>query len=273
MQFASLPFGYMIVVRLRTRFRVVSFFLTEWIPLALALKLAYRASFWLTILMLAGNFTAYECGHFFNDLADSAIDVNGDHLEGRKIGVAGFILSHFLVFIVVVAVVFYAKGPRFALTYATLSVLVLLAFLWHTTRWPRSFRFLRLFSFAFLYLYKFAPVIVPQVPITDALWILAGMFFCWGFWRVLFYTMVKFGGPLTASGDDFDPLRLLHLTSLVIGAPLLLSGWFSTPRNIATTVLWFVYAAIAILRTGTQLTNWRLTPEQFLGKGPKRAGG
>lgn len=266
MQLASLPFGYMIVVRLRTRFRVVSFFLTEWIPLALALKIAYGASFWFTLLMLAGNFTAYECGHFFNDLADSAKDINGDHLEGRGIGVVGFVLSHLIVFLTVVAGVCFVKGFRFALTYAALSVLVLLAFLWHTTRWPRSFRFLRLFSFACLYLYKFAPVVVPLVPLTDALWILAGLFFCWGLWRVLFYTLVKFGGPLTAIGGDFDPLRLLHLTSLVVCAPLLLSGWFKTPRNAATTVLWLAYAGLAILRTGIQLSGWRLTREHWLRK-------
>lgn len=259
MQLASLPFGYMFVVRLRTRSRMVSFFLTEWLPLTIALRVAYGASVWFTILMLAGNFTAYECGHFYNDLADSAKDPNGDHLEGRQIGVAGFVISHLVVFLAVVASVFYMKGLRFAVTYAVLSVLVLLAFFWHTTRWPRGFRFFRIFSFAFLYLYKFAPVVVPQVPLTDAVWILSSLFFCWGLWRVLFYTMVKFGGPLTSQGDDFDPLRLLHLTSLLICAPLLLSGWMSTPRSIASSTLWLVYACIACLRTGFQLSGWRLT--------------
>lgn len=259
MQLASLPFGYMFVVRLRARFRIVSFFLTEWLPLALALKFGYAASFWFTILLLAGNFTAYECGHFFNDLADSAKDPNGDHLEGRRIGVAGFVVSHLAVFLAVVLAVIFMKGLRFALTYTALSLLVLLAFLWHTTRWPRSFRFLRIFSFAFLYLYKFAPVVVPQVALSDAMWILAALFFCWGLWRVLYYTVMKFGDRAISRDGDFDPHRLLHLTSLLICAPLLLGGWMSAPRYTASTVLWLSYAAISGLRSGVQLTNWRLT--------------
>lgn len=264
MQLASLPFGYMCVVRLRTRFRIVSFFLTEWLPLALVLKVAYAASFWFTILMLAGNFTVYECGHLFNDLADSANDPNGDHLEGRTIGAVGFLISHLVLFSAIVLIVLYIKGTRFAITYAALSLLLLLAFLWHTTRWPRSFRFFRLFTFAFLYLYKLAPVVVPQVPLTDAVWILVALFFCWGLWRVLFYTLVKFGGPLTSGGADFDPLRLLHLTSLAICAPLLLAGWMSTPRSTASSLLWIVYMAIAGLRTGLQLTPWKLTRAHWL---------
>lgn len=259
MQLASFPFGYMFVVRLRTRFRIVSFFLTEWLPLALALKIAFAASFWFTILLLAGNFTAYECGHFFNDLADSAKDPNGDHLEGRKIGIAGFVTSHLVVFLAVLATVVWIKGAGFALTYAVLSLLVLLAFLWHTTRWPRSFRFLRIFSFAFLYLYKFAPVVIPQVPLIDALWILTSLFFCWGLWRVLYYTVMKFGDKAISRSGDFDPLRLLHLTSLIICAPLLLGGWMSTPRCAASSVLWLTYAALSAVRTSVQLTNWRLT--------------
>lgn len=263
MQLASFPFGYMFVVRLRTRFRIISFFLTEWLPLAVALKVAYGVSFWFTVLMLAGNFSLYECGHFFNDLADSANDTNGDHLQGRRIGVAGFVISHAALFLAVVATVFLVKGPRFALTFAVLSILVLLAFLWHTTRRPRSFRFLRIFTFALLYLYKFAPVVVPQVPLTDALWVLCALFFCWGLWRVLFYTLVKFGGSLTSRGDDFDPFRLLHLTSLAICAPLFLSGWMSTPRETASTMIWLIYAAIAGLRTGVQLTHWKLTPSHW----------
>lgn len=263
MQLASLPFGYMFVVRLRTRFRIVSFFLTEWLPLALALTVAYGASFWFTILMLAGNFSLYECGHFFNDLADSSSDPNGDHLEGRQIGVAGFVISHVLLFLGIVAATFFLKGFQFGLTYAILAVLLLLVFFWHTTRRPRSFLFLRIFTFACLYLYKFAPIVVPQIPLADALWILSSLFLCWGLWRVLFYTLVKFGKILTSSGGDFDPFRLLHLTSLVICAPLLLSGWMSTPRTTASTVIWLTYAAIAVLRTSLQLTSWKLTPAHW----------
>jgi hypothetical protein len=253
----------MFVVRLRTRFRIISFFLTEWLPLAVALKVAYGVSFWFTILMLAGNFSLYECGHFFNDLADSSSDPNGDHLEGRQIGVAGFVISHLLLFLAVVAATFFLKGFGFALTYAILAVLLLLVFFWHTTRWPKGFRFLRIFTFACLYLYKFAPIVVPQVPLADALWILSSLFLCWGLWRVLFYTLVKFGGNLTSRGDDFDPFRLLHLTSLMICAPLLLSGWMSTPQATASTMIWLIYAVIAGLRTGVQLTDWKLTPAHW----------
>jgi 4-hydroxybenzoate polyprenyltransferase len=70
MWLANLPFGYMYVVRLRTPVRAISLVLLEWVPVALALKLVYSASLWITASMLAGNFALYECGYLINDLAD-----------------------------------------------------------------------------------------------------------------------------------------------------------------------------------------------------------
>jgi len=248
----------MCIVRLRTPARVASFVLTEWVPVALVLTVVYSSQLWVTFLMLVGNFALYECGYLVNDLADSVSEPNGDHLEGRQVNLAVFWTSHLSFFAIVIAVLYFARGGKFALTYGTLAVLVLMGFLWHTSRRPRSLRFLRIFTFAILYLYKFSPVVVPQVPLKDAQWLLVAIFLCWGLWRFVFYILGKLGGPETCHGQDFDPLRLLHPMSLFLCAPLLLAGGFGSLSSRASTLLWIIYAGVAVLRSSFQLSQWKL---------------
>jgi len=260
----------MYVVRLRTPVRAISLLLTEWLPLALALKIAYSASFWLSILMLAGNFALYECGYFVNDLADSASDPNGDHLEGRRINSWTFVGSHLFVLLLVTATLFILKGARFAITYSSLAALVLLVFFWHTSRRPRSLRFLRIFTFGALSLYKFVPVVIPWVSLADAQTVLLVLFFCWGLWRIISYTLIKFGNKqLTSQGQDFDPLRLFHVLSLVLCAPLFLVVRSNGPSARAALVIWITYMGLALLRTGYQLSTWKLTQAHYLGERAK----
>jgi hypothetical protein len=272
-QLADLPFGYMYTVRLRTPVRAISLMLAEWLPLALALKLAYSARFCLSIVMLAGNFVLYECGYFINDLADSASDPNGDHLEGRRIHVTVFFATHLLVFLLVTIGLFVLRGPRFAVTYSTLAILVLLIFLWHTTRWPRKFRFLRIFTFAALSLYKFCPVLIPFLSFGDAFTVLIALFFGWGLWRVITYSLIKFGDKqLTSKGQDFDPFRLFHLLSLAVGAPLFIVFHSNGPSGKAALVIWLTYMGLALLRTGYQLTDWKLTQAHYLRRSRESGG-
>ncbi|HEY1804606.1 MAG TPA: hypothetical protein VGG45_08995 [Terracidiphilus sp.] len=122
---------------------------------------------------------------------------------------------------------------------------------------------MRIFTFALLYIYKFAPVVFPQVPRGDAQWILTSIFLCWGLWRFVFYVLVKFGGPETTHGQDFDPLRLLHPVSLVVCAPLILAGGLETPSSKASILLLLIYATIAALRTSFQLTQWSLAQSDW----------
>lgn len=265
MQLADFPFGYMYAVRLRTPVRAVSLVLAEWLPLALALKLAYSASFWLSVVMLAGNFALYEIGYLVNDLADSASDPNGDHLGDRRINIPLFMGTHVILFLVVTTTLFFVKSTRFAITYSVLAVLVLLVFFWHTSRRPRGLRFLRLFTFAALSLYKFVPAIVPWLSLADSQTVLVAMFFCWGFWRDISYTLIKFGKKeLTSQGQEFDPYRLFHLLSLLLCAPLLLAISPAGPAGKAALVIWITYIGLALFRTGYQLTNWRLTQSHYL---------
>lgn len=263
MWLANLPFGYMYIVRLRTPSRAASLILAEWVPVTIALTLVYSAPLWLIAVMLAVNFAVYESGYFINDIADSAAEPNGDHLEGRRINTAVFFGSRIAMFLIAVAILIFAKGPRFALTYATLSILVLAGFIWHTSRRPKRLRFLRIFTFTLLYLYKFAPIVIPLVPLSDATWILTSLFLCWGLWRVIFYILGKFGGSNTSRGQDFDPIRLLHPMSLLICGPLLLANGFHSPFAKASCLIWLSYTMLAALRSAFQLTNWRLIQADY----------
>jgi|GEM_PF-6447429 hypothetical protein len=254
----DLPFGYIFIVRLRTRLRIASFFLAEWIPIVFALTLAYSSNWVLTVMMLAGNSCIYECGYLVNDLADSAAEPNGDHLEGRRVNYGIFLSSHTALFGSVMALLLWKRGIYFIALYAILSLSVLLLFVWHTTRWPKQIRFLRIFTFTTLYLYKFSPIVVPQVPLPDAAWILTSLFFCWGLWRMVFYVLMKFGSSTSSGKNEFDTNRILHPLSLIACAPMFLVGMSQSPAHKAGGIVWVVYALIAGLRSGFQQTPWHL---------------
>lgn len=263
MQFFSLPFGYMYFVRLRkTPSRFISFFFTEWLPLLLVLHIVYSANLLFTLLLQVGSFTVYESGYFFNDLADSTADPGGDNLAGRRISVLQFALSHVLSFLIIFAIVVHFRGIGFALQFTYLTFAVLVIFIWHTTRRPRAIRFLRIFTFIMLNLYKFIPVIIAFVPLPDVPWLLAALFFCWGFWRSVFYIIRKFGHEEFNDMNSCDPLRLMHIISLVGCAPLLLMVGWSTQSGRASCMLWVTYVLIASLRFLFQLSPWKLTPDQ-----------
>lgn len=257
MWLANFPFLYTYVVRLRSLASAANIVLCEWFPVALILKLFYSASLGITFLMLAGNFMLYECGYLLNDLADSSADPHGRHFEARRVNVPFFYSSRLAIFAIVLSIVWVTKGTRFATIYLMLVFLLLMGFLWHTSRRPRKLHFLRIFTFALLQLYKAAPIVIPQVPMTDAAWILTAIFFCWGLWRFVAYVLTKFGVDPMTRGRDFDPLRLLHPMSLVICGPLLLT-MHGDPLRSATAVLWLVYVGVAAIRSSFQLSKWKV---------------
>lgn len=263
MSLVDFPFGYMYVVRLRTPIRALSLMLTEWVPIMLVLTWVYHANILITVLMVIGNFTLYECGYYVNDLADSSLEPNGDHLEGRLINPPVFYSTRIALFLCITAILLHTYGLVFALKFSILSFFVLLGFLWHTSRRPRRFRFLRIFTFAFLCLYKFAPVIVPWTESHDAAWILMVIFFCWQLWRVISYTLIKFGRDDIGSHGDYDPLRLLHLASLFVCAFLLLGGGYSNTCFKTSILIWSYYATVAVFRSGFQLTKWQLVQSDW----------
>ena len=235
--------------------------------LTLALRIAYSVSIWLSIAMLAGNFAVYECGYLVNDLADSTSDPNGDHLEGRRIDLPLFLGSHLLLFGIVTAGLFVVKGERFAVTYSSLAIGVLLVFLWHTSRKPRRVRFLRIFTFAALSLYKFVPAVIPWLSLGESETVLVALFFCWGLWRVVSYSLIKFGDKrLTSQGQDFDPYRIFHLLSLLLCAPLFIVIRATGPSGRAALVIWLTYMGLSLSRTAYQLTAWKLTQSKYLGE-------
>lgn len=260
---ADFPFGYMYAVRLRTPLRALSLLLTDWVPLVLVLTCIYRANAWLIVLMVMGNFALYECGYYVNDLADSSREPNGDHLEGRHINSFVFYSSRLALFLCITALLFHDRGAAFALRSSVSSACVLFGFLWHTSRRPRAIRFVRIFTFTFLSLYKFAPIVIPWVDLHDALWIVSACFFSWHLWRVISYTLIKFGRHDIGSHGDYDPQRLLHLMSLLVCAPLLLSGGYGNAGLKASGLIWSYYAVIAVSRSGFQLTQWKQAPSNW----------
>jgi len=245
----NLPLVYTYVTRVGDRRGLITHLAHGWIPLIVVLNIVYFSHVWLTLIMLIGLQSLYECGYLINDTADSAVEPGGNRLNDRRIDLAKFWSLRLLVFMVVAVVLLMERGIRFAVEFAVPSVLVFAVLWWHTTRRPRRFRYLRIWTFAILAIYKFSPAVLPQIPLADAQLLLLALFLCSGVERIVFYTLEKFGEAVDDVGGraDRELVKLADIT-LIIFAPLLISTHWSIAYRKASCILWLWYASIALLR-------------------------
>lgn len=256
MRLIELPFAYTYLSRLKNYRGLVGYITREWIPLIVTLQIFYSAKWWLSSIMFMGFLSVYECGYLVNDLARTAEERGGNRVDRLQINVVPFWFSHMFVFAAVVGILFLLRGRLFAMSFAGLGMLVLGILLFHSSRWTRSVPFLRIFTFAVLAVYKFAPVVIPQVPFADGQSLLMAVFLCYGFARVIVYGLRKFGdsGSQTTVERFFG---LFECIALMTFGPILFASRWESPRAQAVTLIWGLYCAVAASLLGLHLLRMK----------------
>ncbi len=217
-----LPLGYTYRSRLHTYRGIVAFALSEVVPLTLCLTLIYHVPLWLVSLMFLGYLSFYECGYFWNDIADSATEPGGDRLSERSLSLRVFVFIRVVLLGLVSVAVCYTRGLGSMFSFDLTSVCLVLLLIIHTSCSVRNIPFLRLTSFAALAFYRYLPELLPLLPWETAISLLTAVFLSWGLSRVLVYALRKYGdAEARASCESSQPL--LRAVLSVVFAPLFLT--------------------------------------------------
>jgi len=244
MQLIDFPFAYTYLTRLKNYRAVCTVAMYEWTPLAIVLKLIYDVDVGFIALMLAGWLALYECGYVINDQSDSSREMGGDRLQGFRINTRRFWISHALVFTTSLGTIWILYGEKTTAVFASVCAIVFCVFLFHTSQWVRRVRFLRIATFSTLAMYKFAPLILPSVPVFDSQLILMATFLCYGFPRVVVYALRKFGhSDNSVAAERSGPL--LGWASTIAFGPLLLAQRWDTSYARAVALIWLCYGITA----------------------------
>lgn len=259
MRLTELPFAYTYLSRLGNYRAVAGYVAHEWFPLIITLWIAYSVPLWITAVMFFGFLSIYELGYLVNDLSESACEPGGNRIEDLRIkdlriNVLLFSFCHIFAFMLVAGLLFWFKGPGFAMRYSGLGVLVFGILLLHSSRLTRRIRFLRIFTFTVLAVYKFAPIVLPQVSWPDGQLLLMAVFLCYGFPRVIVYTVRKFGEP-EAQATMQESFRGFQLAGLIAFAPILITVRLETRDAIAFTLIFALYFVICVSSFGLHLVR------------------
>ncbi len=258
MRLIELPFAYIFRTRLKNYRSLIGYVAREWVPLIITLQVAYSAQWWLCSAMFIGFLSLYECGYLVNDLLDLGDEPGGNRIERLQIRLLPFWFSHLFVFASVTGMLFLIRGARFGLNFAGLGAMVFGVLLIHSVRSVRSVPFLRIFTFTILAVYKFAPVVVPQVPLADGQTLLMAVFLCYGFPRAMFYAIRKLGNSESRTAVERS-FVFFECAALIVFGPILVTVRWETPRETAISLIWVLYCATAALFLGLNLLRLRFS--------------
>jgi hypothetical protein len=257
----ELPFGYTYLSRLKNYRALVGYLTREWIPLIVTLQVAYSAEWWVSIVMFLGFLSLYECGYLVNDIADSSNELGGNRIKGLRINGLLFWLSHLFVFVFAAGLLWLIRGQRFAANFAGLGVLVCGVLMLHTSLSTRRFRFLRISTFTVLAVYKFAPIVLPQVSFAGGQSLLMAVFLCYGFPRVIVYGLRKFGdAEARRTVEEF--FRWFEFAGLVCFGPILATARLETREAMAVTLIFALYCIISGLFMGLHLVRVKFSRQR-----------
>jgi hypothetical protein len=257
MTISCFPLFYTYKIRSNSLLSLISIVACDWAPIVVALIFFYHVNLIEVLIMTLANYIVYECGYYIND----KFDVSGDHVGRTKLlkSVNGtcFFSIHILIFLLLAILLKVALKETIVINFIFLSVCVLVVMLWHTSRIPKDYKYTRIFSFIFLQLYKYSPIILPLIGINSGVPLMITIFACWGAWRTIAYILVKFSVSHESSNLNIDQNRILHVFSLVTITPIFLAMMVCHKRGELTMVLG-IYACISLLRSAFQMTKWKV---------------
>jgi hypothetical protein len=243
----NIPIAYTFKTRVGNYRALLGYLVFEVVPLLLAAQLSGRDAVGILLLYILW-LDVYEIGYVFNDLKDQ--DTDGESNRTGSVHGSWFLatLSRLLFATVLSFAVAHHLGWRTALSSALLNGVLLLILLLHSSNLVRRCFPGRLLTFTALAIYKYAPVLIPGLPIENAVAALAAIFVFYGLGRILNYTLRKFG---RADVSEVPHAQLkIQLGVLLIVAPLVLLPWHASECGILmreVKVLWCYFSAVAAL--------------------------
>lgn len=245
------PLIYTYHTRLKTYRGLLDFAVRDVLIVIAVASAAFDTSWLLMLVAYVGHLALYECGYLINDSSESAKEPGGGRLK-ETVEQRRFWMLRLAVLGVAAAMLWLGAGAAVMAQYVGWSFAVLGLLLVHTRL--SDYEYWRIFSFAWLALFKYAPVVVPLIGWSNAQPVLIAVFLCYGMPRVLIYTLRKFGSQsvqatIESRGSTFQVLTLLLL------APFL----WQTPAGEVThlgAVLQLTWSFYATVWVASNLARW-----------------
>lgn len=243
----NIPIAYTFKTRIGNYRALLGYFVFEVVPLLLAAELSGGDPVGIVLLYILW-LDVYEIGYVFNDLKDQNTEGELNRTGSARGSWFLAILSRLLFATVISIAVAHHLGWRTALSSSLLNGVLLVILLLHSSNLVRRCFPGRLLTFSALALYKYAPVLIPGLPVESAVTALAAIFVFYGLARILNYTLRKFG---RADVSEVPHAQLkIQLGVLLIVSPLVLLPWHTSQGGILrreVQALWSYFTAVAAL--------------------------
>jgi len=247
----NIPLIYTYLTRLGSYRGLLDFVIRDVLIIIIVTSTVFGVPWLLVLVAYIGHLALYECGYLLNDSSGSAKEPGGARLEGA-VEQKKFWVLRLMVLGAAAAVLWLGIDAAVAAQYILLSFAVLGLLIVHTQF--ADYGYWRIFSFAALALYKYAPAVVPLIGWENAQQILIAVFFCYGMPRVLVYTLRKFGNQSVQSTIESAHNSFQFLTLILI-IPLIWQSQASDETE-SVTVLQLTWALYATVWVASTLGRW-----------------
>lgn len=246
-----MPLVYTYHTRLHSYRGILDFLLRDVLIVIAIASTTFDASWLLMLVAYIGHLALYECGYLINDNSATAKEPGGARLQ-ETIEQQKFWLLRLAVLCAAAAVLWLSAGAAVMAQYLAWSFAVLGLLIVHTQ--AADYGYSRIFSFAGLALFKYAPVVAPLIGWSSAQSVLIAVFLCYGLPRVLVYTLRKFGSQSAQSiiGSRSSTFQILTLTLV---APFLWQSSADGDTHLGA-VLQLTWSLYAMVWVASSLARW-----------------
>lgn len=243
----NLPFIYTYSTRIKTCRGLVAFVALEVLPLILVTGLTSLRNVINILLLFTLWLDLYEIGYLFNDLQDKTAAGELDRIQATSGNWRTATISRLLLALGLVAAVAIKLGWHSTIIALFANALLLATLLAHSSKFVRRHFPLRIVTFSFLALYRYAPILIPALGVRRAEPALITIFLFYGIARILAYVLRKFGGEKTASLAN--PQLSVQLGVLAMFAPMILIAAENHDQILSGEVLmlWLYFLAVALI--------------------------
>lgn len=214
-----IPIAYTLKTRLVNYRGLLGYLGFEVLPLFLAAELSSTWDPIAIVLLYILWLDIYEIGYIFNDLKDQNTEGELNRTSARGSWLVAAI-ARLLFATVILIPIAYHIGWHSASSSLLLNGVLLALLLFHSSNFVRRWFPGRLLTFSALTFYKYAPVLIPALPVETAIGALVAIFLFYGLSRILYYTLRKFGPPNIS--ELHRAQFKIQLGLLVIASPLIL---------------------------------------------------